>query len=336
VIVGDAFAANNVVLVTDGGTLDPSTPSGSFLDIGAPAGNVVSNLGGYLEFDRSNPTFTAPDATRIQIASGGVSFRDQLSADVFCSQGTYQLATKATWSGANTFRLKNASTRNDISQTYTFNTGLGATNFARLEMVNGTTAYRNGRVTIGSGGSLLVSNTVATFDLAVTNYGAIVMANSTGTFTTALVNYGTFEADGRLNGTATCKSGSTFAPGGTNGAGRLTVGGTLTLESGTTVNCTLNGTTAGSQYDQLVVGAGGTINLGGTFTINLAMKPDLGTPFRIVDNQGGTVNGTFANSGTTVTFDGKPYCFGVRYNGGDGNDVELVYAPPPGTIFSIR
>jgi hypothetical protein len=244
---------------------------------------------------------------------------------VFCSQGTYQLATKATWSGANTFRLKNASTRNDISQTYTFNTGLGATNFARLEMVNGTNAYRNGRVTIGSGGSLLVSNTVATFDLAVTNYGAIVMANSTGTFTTALVNYGTFEADGRLNGTATCKSGSTFAPGGTNGAGRLTVGGTLTLESGTTVNCTLNGTNAGSQYDQLVVGAGGIINLG----------PDASTPYRIVDNQGGTVNGTFANSGTTVTFDGNPYSFVVRYNGGDGNDVELV-SVPFGTSFLIR
>lgn len=45
------------------------------------------------------------------------------------------------------------------SQTYTFATARGATNFARLELINGA-RYMKGTATIGSGGSMLASNGV--------------------------------------------------------------------------------------------------------------------------------------------------------------------------------
>jgi len=87
-----------------------------------------------------------------------VSFRAITNADVLCNQGTGPLRsdTKVLWSGTNAFRLNNATNTATINQTYTFAPGT-ATNFARLELVNSST-YRNGNVTIGNGGTLLVAS----------------------------------------------------------------------------------------------------------------------------------------------------------------------------------
>src|SRR5262249_46273454 len=99
-------------------------------------------------------------------------------------------------------------------------------------------------------------------------------------------------------------------------------------------NIELNGTTAGTQYDQLAVN--GTVNLGSAaLNVTLGFIPGPGAVFKIIDNDGtgDAVTGTFntISEGDTVTFSGTQFI--VSYKGGDGNDVTLtrpgVATPPP-------
>ena len=87
---------------------------------------------------------------------------------------------------------------------------------------------------------------------------------------------------------------------------------------------TLNGTTAGTGYDQL--SANGTVNLAGaTLNVNLAFTPALGSAFTVIQNDGtDAVLGTFAGlpEGTTLSLNGMT--FQISYAGGTGNDVVLT------------
>jgi hypothetical protein len=64
------------------------------------------------------------------------------------------------WSGANAFRLNNA-TNAATGQDYVFGAGLGATNYVRLDLMNGS-LYRGGAVVITNGGTLAVSGGTST------------------------------------------------------------------------------------------------------------------------------------------------------------------------------
>ena len=99
------------------------------------------------------------------------------------------------------------------------------------------------------------------------------------------------------------------------------------MTAGGTFQARLNGSTAGSQYDQL--GAGGTVTLAGA--LDLVPGPDLaaGTSFKILNKTSpGAISGTFAGKpeGSAFTEDG--YTWIISYLGGDGNDVVLTLATP--------
>jgi autotransporter-associated beta strand protein len=118
----------------------------------------------------------------------------------------------------------------------------------------------------------------------------------------------------------------TVSPGTSPGA--LTVSGNLTLDSTKTFGVELNGTTAGTGYDQLVVA--GTVNLGSS-TLNAALgfASKRGNAFRIIDNDGAdAVVGTFNGlpEGASLTIGGVPFV--ISYAGGTGNDVILTDASP--------
>ena len=87
---------------------------------------------------------------------------------------------------------------------------------------------------------------------------------------------------------------------------------------------TLNGTTAGTGYDQLSVI--GTVNLAtATLNVNLAFTPELGGAFTLIQNDGtDAVVGTFAGlpQGATLLLGGMT--FQISYVGGTGNDVVLT------------
>ncbi len=82
-------------------------------------------------------------------------------------------------------------------------------------------------------------------------------------------------------------------PGGTDAAGLITINGTYTQIASGCLNVELGGTTAGSQYDQLVVA--GTATLAGLFNVSLinSFQPTLGNTFQPV---------TFASSSGNFGF----------------------------------
>ena len=158
-----AGASNNTILIT-GGLLEAATlacPNGG--------GNIISNAGGVYQFTPATAIVITTNGGPVVLNGGTLSFRNfagasgGTSVDVRGNQtGTALTNMTFTTGGQNAFRLNNA-TNATTGQSYTFNSGLGATNYVRLELVSGTTCYRGGSATIGSGGSLLVSNTLVTF-----------------------------------------------------------------------------------------------------------------------------------------------------------------------------
>ncbi|MEI7437270.1 MAG: hypothetical protein WCL16_10760, partial [bacterium] len=147
-------SSNNTVLINSGGLVETGT-GGLTANSGGGTGNSISNIGGIYQFYAS-PTISPGVFGAIAISNGTVSFRGITTADVFCNQSTKPLdsTNKMAWSGANGFRLNTAT--NSAGQNYTFTDTLGPTNFARLELLNGS--KYNGHVTIGSGGTLGTSS----------------------------------------------------------------------------------------------------------------------------------------------------------------------------------
>jgi autotransporter-associated beta strand protein len=135
------------------------------------------------------------------------------------------------------------------------------------------------------------------------------------------VSGGTLALSGSLAGPLTV-NGGTFAP-----RGMPATGGALTLNAGGTFQARINGSTAGTLYDQLA--AGGSVTLGGT--LDLVAGPGLGAgaSFRILNKtSAGAISGTFAGKPQGSAFTDDGYTWIISYLGGDGNDVVLTTATP--------
>jgi hypothetical protein len=121
--------------------------------------------------------------------------------------------------------------------------------------------------------------------------------------------------------------------------GLLTVNGSYSQSPTGALAIKLNGTAAGTQYDQLRVN--GTVNLGGaTLAATLAsgFNPPVGTQFIIIDNDGiDAVTGTFAGLPQRAVFSIGGQAFSISYSGGTGNDVVLTRssATAPAQVVSV-
>lgn len=120
----------------------------------------------------------------------------------------------------------------------------------------------------------------------------------------------------------TVNSGGTLGPGGS--AGQLICENGVTLKAGAYFDVELNGTTAVTDYDQLVVDEG--LNLGSAnLNVTLGFSPSSGDTFTIIDNPSlGAVTGTFNGLAEGATFTDGGTQFQITYVGGDGNDVVLT------------
>jgi uncharacterized protein with beta-barrel porin domain len=92
--------------------------------------------------------------------------------------------------------------------------------------------------------------------------------------------------------TLTVQSGGTLSPG--NSAGTLTVNGNLQMNAGSTLAVEINGTTAGSQYDQVVVN--GTVDVSGaTLAVTHGYVPGNGDSYTLIVNDAAdSVTGTYS------------------------------------------
>jgi autotransporter-associated beta strand protein len=140
----------------------------------------------------------------------------------------------------------------------------------------------------------------------------------------------TLDGTGTVNGSVTVQSGGNLSPGHSPG---IINTGNLSLNSGANFNVELNGTTAGTLYDQ--VDAAGSVNLdadsgvGANLNLSLGYAPSLGDQFVIIKNNGGSaISGTFdgLSQGALMSafFASTIYTLSVDYAGGSGHDVVLT------------
>ncbi len=136
---------------------------------------------------------------------------------------------------------------------------------------------------------------------------------------------GTLESDADATVGALTATGGTVSPNGTGGRGTLRTRN-VSLNSSTTYRVQLNGATAGTGFDRMVVA--GTVNLShAILNASLGFAPS-GQTLRIIDNNGtDSVVGTFAGKPNNSTFTIGGETFRIKYNGGTGNDVVLIHVP---------
>ncbi|GLZ85645.1 hypothetical protein Pres01_16960 [Metapseudomonas resinovorans] len=124
--------------------------------------------------------------------------------------------------------------------------------------------------------------------------------------------------------TLTVQSGGVLSPG--NSAGTLTVNGNLQMNAGSILAVEINGTTAGTQYDQVVVN--GTVDISGaTLAVTHGYTPGLGDTYVLIDNNlADGVTGNFSGlaEGAILTAGGNSTELTVSYVGATGNDFTLT------------
>jgi hyaluronate lyase len=156
-----------------------------------------------------------------------------------------------------------------------------------------------------------------TAGLTKTTANTLTIAGTSTYSGTTTVSNGTLALNGSLTGALTV-NGGTFAA-----SGLPATAGAFSLNSTGTYQTRINGTTAGTLYDQLT--AGGSVTLSGP--LDLIAGPGLaaGTSLIILNKtSAGAISGIFTGKpeGSAFTEDG--YTWIVSYLGGDGNDATLT------------
>jgi autotransporter-associated beta strand protein len=268
------------------------------------------------------------------LGTGNLTFGVQIGADTF-SGGSLTFNGGGTYAGNvnQAFPATVNTNGNDVTFSGVISgpstltkTGAGALTLSGANTYSGNT--------IVGGGTLLVANTAG----SGTGAGAVT------------VNSGaTLGGTGTIDGAVTVNNGATLRPGAAGGTGQLTLRGKATLGATATFTASLAGTTAGTQYGQLVIAAGGSINLGSaTFAPTLNYTPTASDKLFLVDNQNlsGGLSGTFntLNQGDTFTF-GNGTTAQISYFGNygtgaisGGNDLVLYNfnpVPEPATVLGF-
>jgi hypothetical protein len=124
---------------------------------------------------------------------------------------------------------------------------------------------------------------------------------------------------------------ATLSPGAS--PGRLTVEGDLTLEAGSYFEVELNGLTAGTEYDQLVLGGGGELVLhDATLLVSIGFTPAIGVSFGIVTGLTGfdpAVNGIFGGLPDGQVFTSGSTELRIDY---EPDTITLTVVPEPGAL----
>ena len=124
---------------------------------------------------------------------------------------------------------------------------------------------------------------------------------------------------------------TTLSPGASPGT--LTVEGDLTLEAGSYFEVELNGLTAGTEYDQVVLGGGGELALhDATLLVSIGFTPAIGATFGIVTGLSGfnpDVNGVFGGLPDGQVFTSGSTELRIDY---EPDSIRLTVVPEPATF----
>ncbi len=234
-------------------------------------------------------------------------------------------ATKSLSFSGSSDRIVNVSGSNRIlgSVSVEHDSNLNVASGSRLDLDGAVSSaawvYKTGSGTLAFGG-ISPSFTGRTF----VNAGTLLVNGSlAGTDLVPVSSGATLGGSGTVPA-ITVASGATLAPGTSPG---ILSSGNVAFSSGSTFSVELNGTTVGTQYDQLDVT--GTVDLGSaTLSVSLGFAPTSGDTFNIINNDGSeAITGTFNGLAEGATFTIGADAFQISYLGGTGNDVVLTYDP---------
>jgi autotransporter-associated beta strand protein len=179
--------------------------------------------------------------------------------------------------------------------------------------------FRSGSVSARLGGpGSLTKTTVGTVTISGAN-----------TFTGgSTVQEGTLDLAGSLNSGMTLEGGLLTLGSST---GQRTIAGSLSVNAQASVRFRLNGTTVGTQFDQIrLTGGASVLSLSGSLELVAAPALTAGSTYRIIDNTGSSsaVSGTFAGLPQNAEFFEDGQWWRINYSGGTGNDVVLTRIAP--------
>jgi fibronectin-binding autotransporter adhesin len=247
----------------------------------------------------------------------------------------------ASLAGDSTATVKNSIT--STTSTLTVNPASGVSTFSGV--IAGTNSGAQGNMALlkTGAGTLALAGANTYTGTTTVNAGSLFVNGSTASGSAITVNNsGTLlGGSGTINGSINvASSGANLAPGSTGvGSTAILHTGALTLASGSNLKMDINGTTAGSGYDQII--SSGAISLSGANLVLSALTSSLtlGNKYFIVEDSSSIANtyGLFSN-GTSVT-DSSGDIFTINYaDNGDGglvaNDISLtviLVIPEPGT-----
>mgnify|MGYP001409650749 CR=1 FL=1 len=302
--VGPALSVKLLVTTVDGPGVF-SIPAGVTQVASQTTFNGPLSLAGTLNVQGQGVILNGPLTTTagsvLNVNSFGLSVNTS-----FTNLGAINLTSDGS-SGGTTLLLRNsASLTNSAGGTFTVAAGAGG--FRQISIGDGST--------LNNLGAFAVNTSVEVQSGPVTNAGTLSVAAGA-----VLTGFVTNNAGGLVIGNGTIA-------GGVTGAGKVSPGfspGLLTVNGNATIGgliVELNGTNAGTQYDQLV--ATGTTSLSGPLTATLGYSPTVGDQFIIINNTGASpISGTFAGlpEGASLVIGGLN--FTITYVGGTGNDVVL-------------
>ncbi|HRQ80266.1 MAG TPA: putative Ig domain-containing protein, partial [Azospirillaceae bacterium] len=259
-----------------------------------------------------------------------------LTGDIWVNDGEVQIESDDALPGGTIYladgKELDVTGDTEINNAFTLN-GDASINTAdgKTVTLSGGVAGTAGNDLIKKGTGTLVVSGASTFSGSATVNGGLMTVNGTmaNTAGVTVASGGTLGGSGSIGGgaaTVTVNSGGVLSAG--NSPGTLTVNGNLALNG--TMKLDLTGTTAGTQYDQVVVTGNLTLGAGSAFDVTYTLNTTNNT-FRVIDVQGanaisGTLGGSVAEGGT---FTSNSRQYQVSYVGGTGNDLTLKDNSPP-------
>ncbi|MDH1252721.1 Ig-like domain-containing protein [Comamonas thiooxydans] len=295
-----AIGANEFVVGVGGGS---STFSGRITG----SGTLTLDGSGTLTLSGIN----SGQSWGMQVLSGGTL---SIAGDANLGSGTVQL-NDGTLAITSSTSVDNAIALGASGGAVSLGSGLAAT-------LSGAIGGTGGLTKTGSG-SLTLSNTNNYSGTTTVSAGTLTVNGSTASATT-VNSGGTLAGVGTLGGNVSVNSGGTLSLG--NSAGTLTVNGNLQMNAGSTLAVEINGTTAGSQYDQVVVT--GSVDVSGTtLSVSHGYASGNGDSYILIVNDAADgITGTFSGlpEGGTTTAAGNGTLLTASYIGGSGNDFTLT------------